>query len=446
MKRILLLLVPFIAAILMTVGCEHSSAPANTNKDQPAAESASVAQKVTAGPPRRKSLRRETVQPAHIDAFEEAPLLPKVAGYVEQVHVDIGDRVTEGQVLITISAPELQDDVQQQQALRTQSQSQVAQAEAAVRAAEAGVTTAQSLVSQAKAGVGRAEAEAERWRAEFNRISELAERGSISTKLVDETKNQFRAAESAREEATARIAASEAGLAESKANLEKAKADLGAARARVQVAEANLARAKTMLAYTEIRAPFAGVVTRRHVDPGYFVQPAGGSSANPLLVVTQADVVRVFADIPEMEAPLVDVGDEAVIRVQSLSSEKIQGTVTRTSWDLERTNRSLRTEIDVPNANGLLRPGMYATVSVLLDQRENVLTLPVAAIVRDGGAVLCRVVESDKIHRVPITLGLRSGDEVEITSGLTGEEAVVLARADGLQEGQPVEVLSPETK
>ena len=147
-----------------------------------------------------------------------------------------------------------------------------------------------------------------------------------------------------------------------------------------------------------------------------------------------------------MEAPLVDAGDKpdsATVHVQSLGEKGIDGKVTRTSWSLDKANRSLRAEIDLPNADGKLRPGMYAKVDILLDQRNDVLTLPTTAIVRDGSATYCCTIDSGKIDRKKIELGLRSGADVEIRSGLSGEQLVVLARADSLVQGQPVEVITP---
>jgi RND family efflux transporter MFP subunit len=231
-------------------------------------------------------------------------------------------------------------------------------------------------------------------------------------------------------------------IQQAEANIAKAESDVAAAQARQKVAEANLAHTKTMINYLEIKAPFDGVVTRRNVDTGYYVQSTGG--ANPLLVIARNDRVRVFVDIPESEAALVDAGDPATVFVQALRGREVQGTVTRTSWALDPMNRSIRTEIDLANDEGALRPGMYATVKIRLDQRDSALTLPATAIVRQGRDTFCCRVEGGKIVRSPITLGLRSGADIEVLSGLTGNETVVLLRADSLRDGQPVEVMKPE--
>jgi RND family efflux transporter MFP subunit len=160
------------------------------------------------------------------------------------------------------------------------------------------------------------------------------------------------------------------------------------------------------------------------------------------MVVARTDEVRIFVDIPEMEAPLVDAGDPADIRVQSLESHDFDGKVTRTSWSLLEANRSLRAEIDVPNPKGVLRPGMYAMVTIRLDRRDNAITLPVTAIVREGRDAFCWCVDSGKVDRRAVQLGLRSGSEIEVVSGLDASQVVVITQADSLQQGQQVDVIA----
>ena len=424
------------AALLLGVGgCsrEASSSAASI------AEGSQV-DRVVAGPPQRKTLILNTMQPARIEAYEETPLYAKLAGYVGEVRVDIGDSVKKGQPLVTLQIPELGNEVAQKKALLAQAEAEVKLAAANVDAFKAGAGTAESQVVEARAGVGRTKADFDRWTAEFTRIEQLAASGSVTQKLVDETRNQRIAADAARAESAAAVQSAEASAREAKAMISKAEAAAAAAGARLGVAEADLARAKTMLGYAEIVAPFDGVVTQRSIDTGHFVQPASGG-AKPLLVVARTEKVRVFLDVPEMDAGMVDVGDPAILRVQALRNKELKAAVTRTSWSLDVSNRSLRAEVDVPNEKSLLRPGMYATGIIELDRREDVLTLPVAAIVRDGEETRCCCVVSGKIERPRIELGLRSGPEVEVLSGIDEASIVVQARGDSLEVGQPVEVI-----
>lgn len=431
--------------LLAASGCNQPTIAEST--DASPSEAVSSVDRVTAGHPQRKVLDLYTSQPGRVEAYEETPLFPKIAGYVEKVLVDIGDPVQKGQELVKLSVPELQDELEQKKALVAQAEAEVQQAEAAVQAAQAAVQSAGARVQQAKAGIGRADGEYERWKAEAERIRELAANGSVTLKLADETQNQFRAADAARREAAAMVQSALAERNEAEANVVKAQADRHAAQARRRVAQTDLARTQTMIGYTQIKAPFDGVVTLRGVDTGHYVHPAGGSAAKPLMVVARTDRVRIFVDVPEMEAPLVDSGDSAdsaIVRIQSLGDRQFEAKITRTSWSLNPSNRSLRVEIDIPNEEGQLRPGMFAAATILLERRSEALALPITAIVREGETSYCCCVESGRIARKAVTLGLRSGDEVEVLSGLSDNDTVVLARADSLEPGQPVEVIKPD--
>ena len=170
---------------------------------------------------------------------------------------------------------------------------------------------------------------------------------------------------------------------------------------------------------------------------GDFVQPATLATAKPLFTVASSDVVRIFVDVPEMEAAQIVVGAKGRIHVQALPKQTIEGTVTRTSWALG-PNRTLRTEVDIPNPQGLLRPGMYASAEIVLQQRDNVLALPLTAVIAGEKQALCCCVQDGKIVRKPITLGLKTAQDVEVVDGLKGDEVVVQAQVGSLQDGQRV--------
>ena len=399
--------------------------------------------RVTAGNPPRKSLKLFTTQPAKIQPFERAPLTSKLSGYVGEVLVEIGDVVKGGQPLLRMDMPELQDEVRQMEALVAKAAAEVTQSESKILAARAVAESKRVGVTVAEAATGRSESDYQRWSAETIRIKELAGRGSVTPKLYEETNSQMLSADAGRREAAAMVLAAKAAASEAAAMVGTAEADLVAAKAKQRVAEADLAKAKTMIGYAELRAPFSGVVTQRAVDKGQFV---GGEAAKPLLVVDRTDKLRVVVDVPELDAPLVTVGengDVVTLKVQSLGGREFMGKVSRTGWSYDEANHSLRTEIDIANTDGVLRSGMYASASILLEQRGDVLTLPLAAIVREGNGVFCCLVVEGKIERKQLELGLRSGDDVEIVSGLNATDNVVLARAAGLRVGQEVSLIEP---
>jgi RND family efflux transporter MFP subunit len=422
----------FLAGLAMLAsGCKHEPPPSPPVASVP---------EVTAGKPERRSLTLSTTQPGRIEAFERTPLFAKVAGYVEEVKVDIGDAVQKDDVLVRIAVPELVDELHEKEALVAQAQAEVRQAESAITASRAAAETAQSRIAEVDAGLIRAKADVARWKSEHDRIKELAAKGSITRKLEEETLNALRASEAAVQETVARGQSARTGFHETQAKIGTAEADKVAAEARHKVAIAVVDRIKTMLGYTEIKAPYAGTVTSRTVDTGHFVQPVSGPHNTPLMGVARTDTVRVFVDVPELEAGQVDVGDPAEIRAQAADGQVIRAAVTRTSGALVESNHSLRVEIDVPNAEGRLQSGMYATVTIQLAERPEGIIIPVTAVVRDAATTVCCVVRDGKVERRPVELGLRSGGFVEVLSGLDENTLIVIKQPELFRDGQAVRV------
>lgn len=326
-----------------------------------------------------ESATQFTIQPARLEPYERTPLFAKVQGFVLKTRqasgdesnptqvalADIGDEVAEGEVLAEIDVPEMFKELKQKEAIAEQAAAELLQTTAAVSVAEKTMQAANARIAESQAGVVRARGEYERWRAEHERIRELAEKGSVTGKLVDETLNQLRSAEAGRDEAQAHVLAVEADLAEAEAIVAKAKTDEAVARVRVKVAEAEVGRLKAFLSYARIRSPFAGIISQRNIDTGHFVQPGTGSQP-PLFVVERIDTLRVAVDVPEREAVHVQVGSTAWIQVPALGNEEFESNVSRTSWVLDPASRTLRVEIDLSNSERLFRPGMYAKARIQL--------------------------------------------------------------------------------
>jgi RND family efflux transporter MFP subunit len=249
------------------------------------------------------------------------------------------------------------------------------------------------------------------------------------------------------------------GFESAQAGVVKAKADEVAAAAQLEVAKANRDYSKTMLQYTEIRAPYDAVVTRRNLSVGDFVQPASnGGSRQPLFVLSQIDPVRVFVNIPGSDAAWIKDGDPVTLQVQGAGGERLQGTITRNARSLDPQSRTLRTEIDLPNPQGKLLPGMYVQARIVV-QHANVWTVPEAVILTEGYQAICYRVENGKAVRTPLQIGLKGGGIVEIlmqqtpaessaTEGrwtpITPEEQIVLSSPTPLTNGQAVRVTQAE--
>ena len=197
--------VPFVyvaiaAPILLTAASCNKPVAVGDGANPTNATNGPALDRVTAAPPVRKTLELFTTQPGKVEAIEETPLYPKFSGFVKRVNVDIGDSVKKDQVLITLSIPEMLDELKQKEWLVVQAKAEVNQAEAAVQSARAAAETAQARVAQAEAGIGRAAGEYDRRKSEYERMRQLAENDSVTRKLVDEALNQLRASEATREE------------------------------------------------------------------------------------------------------------------------------------------------------------------------------------------------------------------------------------------------------
>jgi HlyD family secretion protein len=394
----------------------------------------------------KKSLVRTVEQPGQIAPLETTPLVAKVAGYVQEVKKDIGDKVDEGETLVLLRSPELLEEVKQKEAQCRQSESAIAQARAGVRVAEAYVAKAESLRAELQAGVARAKADVERWKAEASRIRDLVEKGAVTESRRTEMQSQVAAAAAALDEAKAKLGSVDATVAAAKAEVDKAAADLQASESQRSVATAARDAARQMTDYLVIRSPFTGHVTARNIDTGHFVSSAG-AEAKPLLVVVRTDRLRVFVDVPEYDAQFVDPGDKATVRVQALGDKTFaEGvTVTRTAMNLDQKSGTLRTEIDLDNAKGELRPGLYANVTIELSRREGVLTLPTSALFAKDGKTFCVVVAGGKASLREVKKGLSAGAETEITDGVREGELVVAKNSSTIADGQTLEGVETPT-
>ena len=214
------------------------------------------------------------------------------------------------------------------------------------------------------------------------------------------------------------------------------------ARGKFEIAQANLARIETLLGFTKITAPFAGIVTRRLVDPGAFIPAAtSGSAAQTAALVTLADfsTVRVNVAVPEPEVPLIKKDTPALISFQEIPGRLFTGQVARIAYVLDDATRTMLAEIDLPNADFALRPGMYAIVKLGVERHAGALLVPAAAVLVEKAARSVFTVDAaHKARKRPLKIGFEDGVAVEIVDGLAADQAVVLLGKQTLQDGQAV--------
>ena len=291
-------------------------------------------------------------QPAQVQPYEQAEILAKAAGFVSRVYVDIGDRVEKDQVLAELWIPEMEQE-------RLVAVATVEEAAAAVLQMEAAVAAANAKLHEAQAGVARYQADVDLRRSEHDRITRLVSQQALNEGLLDEKRSQLKSAESA-------LAAADAAVSSAEANIQVESANLSYAQARRKLAEANLKKTEVVMSYAQIRAPFAGIVTHRNVDTGDFVASAASNRTEPLFTVYSVDRLRIVVDIPESQAPLIQLGQRATLKVDALKDKPFQGVVKRTAGVLDPRTRTLRVEAELDSPTGELRPGMFGSLTIEL--------------------------------------------------------------------------------
>lgn len=333
--------------------------------------------------------------------FQEVDIHAKVAGYIRVIRVDVGDRVKEGQVLAELEIPELSAQLAGTDAM-------VRRAQEEIRRAKSDVERAQSAHSAAHSG--------------YIRLKQAADSrsGLVAQQEVDD---------------------SQAKDLESEAQVASAQAEVSAAQQQLEVAEANQKQYGALSNYSHIVAPFAGVITKRFADTGALIQ-AGTSSntqAMPLVRLAQTSKLRLVLPIPESVSGQIQLGQPVKVRVQALNRD-FEGKVSRFADSLDRQTRTMETEIDFENSNGELIPGMYAEAVLSLREKKDVLTVPIEAVSRDGNEGTALLVNSrNTIEERHLKLGVESGTRIEVISGLSEHDRVVIGSRSLFRVGQQVQ-------
>jgi len=319
--------------------------------------------------------------PGETAGWYESTVYARVSGYIGDWKVDIGDKVQKGELMCDIDTPELDADM--------------VAAQAKLKASEADVT-----VEQANADF--AESSYQRW---WN-----SPKGYVSEQEKQEKK-----------------AERDSGLAK-----------VAAADAQVKLDQASVDRLSAMEAFKKVLAPYNGVVTQRRIDIGDLVTAGSTSSTTSLYTVAQADQIRTFVDIPQRAAMGIAVGMPAVITDDEMAGREFNGKVTRTANSINVDSRTLRVEVDLPNKDMALMPGMYVNVGFQVKQ-SSLLQVPASAMVfREKGPEVAVVGADNRVQFQNVTIARDEGDVVEIGSGLKADDRVALNISSQIDDGDVV--------
>lgn len=381
-----------IAAVLGIAGCKSGSQGSGAN----AAETpAATVSKVVRG-----SITHDLNLAGQFQPFQVIDVHAKVSGYIRHIYVDIGDRVKQGQVLATLEVPELS---------------------AQLKGTVAEVARSKDEITRAHHEVERAQSEHAALHSDYTRLKQAAaaQPGLIAEQELDDAQAKDLASES---------------------RVDAAKSALSAAMQQSDVSKADNERVSALSDYTKVTAPLDGVIVWRYADTGALIQAGTSSDTQSLPVVklSQSNLLRLRLPVPEDAVEFVHEGATVMVNVDAVH-RSFQGKVVRFTRNLNMATRTMETEIDVPNKNLSLTPGMYANTKIELERHDNVLTIPVQAVLRNGNETSVLVVDANN-HVVPRTIvtGLQGSNLVEVKSGLADGDEVITGNQANYQAGETV--------
>jgi RND family efflux transporter MFP subunit len=349
----------------------------------------------------RHSLGNTLTIAGEFKPFQDVGVHAKVAGYIKAIYVDVGDHVKAGQTLAVLEIPELA--------------AQLAGADAAVRRSKEEIRRAEGDLVRAQSAHAAAHSA-------YARLKQAAEArtGLVAQQEIDD---------------------SQAKDLELEAQVSSSSAALSSAQQQLQVAEANQKQYAALSDYSRIVAPFSGVITVRFADTGALIAAGTSSSAQSVPVVRLAEIskLRLVLPVPESVAAQIHLGDPVKARVQALNQDFV-GKVSRFADSLDRQTRTMETEIDFDNRDGHLIPGMYAETQLSLREKKDALTVALEAVTRNGDDATVLAVNSQNIiEERHVKLGLEDSVHVEVLSGLTDGDRVVIGNRSQFRAGQKVQ-------
>jgi membrane fusion protein (multidrug efflux system) len=388
------------------------------------AEVIPAARAVTVTSPAVADAGAELILPAQTLPNEQTMLYPRIDGYVAKWHADRGARVVAGQLLADIDAPELDQQARQAAAALDRGRAAVGQLKADRDQAEAEADAAKAQIQLAEADTALANQELER-------IAATIRAGAAS-------RTDYDTAVRNRDASAARVAVTKADASAKVKLIASRDAAIVTQEANVRGLEADLARLKELQKFKRVVAPFAGTVTRRQAEVGMLVTAAGGS---PLFHVQDSSVLRVQVDVPQRYAVAARRATEAQVLVPELPGRPLAAKVARTADTLDPTTRTLRVELDLPNPDGAVLAGTFTRVRFHVPSDRPVITVPVGVLRYTPEGVQVAVVSGDTVELRAVTLGRDYGRSVEVTTGLTGAERLVVNPADDLRNGETVRLV-----
>lgn len=390
--------------------------------------------------PRKSVVSHTTHQPGTAQAGVTVGLYAKHSGVIKTLNVDIGDRVKAGDVLAEIETPELKADVERAKTALEQAQARLEQVQATVAKARIDVKGEKAKMERDQAEQEHSDAEVGYRKAELNRFTALARKAAVDKKLVEDQRQRYSSALASAKAAKAGVLQAEVGVEQAEAELLVVEASERVAQADAEATVADLEQARAHLEWSRIKAPIGGIVTQRNINLGEYVR-AAEDAAKPAFTVVNADMIRVSVKVFESDVPDLDVGDPATVHLDALPRTAFKGKVSRVANVVDPETRSMLCEIDLPNPEGKIRPGMYGAVAIVLDEKMASITIPFSAIDVFTHNFCYRMVDGQAV-KTRIQTGLsgpsKGGLRIEVLDGLDPGDLVIENPDDRVKDGEPL--------
>jgi len=366
----------------------------------------------------RKNLTYSLFATGDITPMMQVDLFPRVSGYLERIYVNLGDSVRQGQVIAQIDQADFAQKVKEGEAKVAHARAQLSELEAGSRPEE---------LRQAEEALRQAQSRFDNAKLQYERVDALFKKQVMSKKEMDLADMEYRVAE-------AQLTSSQQNL---KLIKEGARQEVKeASRAKLKEMEALLAQEQIRLQNTLITAPFQGEVVRKYLDAGALV-----SSSTPIVNLVHTMTLKIVANVLERDIPLLKPGMRAKIQAEAYPEKVFEGRVARVNIGLELSTRTLQAEIEIPNSDRLLKPGMFARIEVVLLEKPEVLAIPSNAVMEEQGKRFVYVVQGNKAVRTPILTGIEQERFVEIKEGLKEGDQVVTRGQEAIRENTTLRVI-----
>ena len=388
---ICVVLVAMLVGLFVLGLIPHIEEARQARADADAAAQQAAAPMVSVVHPQLQKTAKDVYLPANVTPWARTAIYARSTGYLKQWQYDIGSHVKRGNVLAVIDAPDV----------------------------DAELVQAKATLEEAKASVIKGQADVDNAFTDYNRYldAQKANPGSVTPEDIDSKRDAYQDAVSA----------------------------MGVYNATVAQDQATVQQYSVLQGFEKIYAPFNGIITARNYDIGAYITPTSAAGAE-LFDIADTDTLRVFVDVPQNYATQIKIGQDAFLSVRNYPAREFKGIVARMTGSLSETTRTLPYELDFPNPDGALYPGMYGQARIPVFNSEPLLIIPSSALVFDANGVRVGVVKDGKAHFQKVTISRDLGITLDISDGLSADDQVITNPGERLDEGVPVQVIQPTTQ